>query len=49
MKKIIVLGAGRVGSAIAIDLSKNYHVKSIDFNPVALKSLEKYLKSATTN
>ncbi len=43
MKKIIVLGAGRVGSAIAIDLSKNYHVKSIDFNPVALKSLEKYM------
>ncbi len=42
MKKIIVLGAGRVGSAIAIDLSKNYHVKSIDSNPEALKSLENY-------
>lgn len=32
-KKIIVLGAGLVGSAIAIDLSKNYKVTSVDLNP----------------
>ena len=32
MKKIIVLGAGVVGSAIAIDLAKNYDVTSADFD-----------------
>jgi lysine 6-dehydrogenase len=31
--KIIVLGAGLVGSVIAIDLSKNHEVTSVDFNP----------------
>lgn len=30
MGKIIVLGAGMVGSAIAIDLSKNFDVSSAD-------------------
>lgn len=33
--KIIVLGAGLVGSVIAIDLSKNHDVSSADFNPKA--------------
>lgn len=33
MSKIIVLGAGLVGSAIAIDLAKNHDVTSADFNP----------------
>jgi lysine 6-dehydrogenase len=43
MKKIIVLGAGMVGSAIAIDLSKNFDVTSVDINQEALKILnEKY-------
>lgn len=37
MKKIIVLGAGMVGSAIAIDLSKNFDVTSADIN---LKNLD---------
>jgi len=32
MKKITVLGAGRVGSAIAIDLAKKFDVLSIDIN-----------------
>lgn len=31
--RIIVLGAGLVGSVIAIDLSKNHEVTSVDFNP----------------
>jgi lysine 6-dehydrogenase len=43
MKKIIVLGAGMVGSAIAIDLSKNFDVTSVDINQEALNILnEKY-------
>jgi len=37
MSRIIVLGAGMVGSAIAKDLSKNHHVTAIDNNPEALK------------
>ena len=36
MKNIIVLGAGMVGSAIAIDLSKKYNVSLTDFNQDAL-------------
>lgn len=40
-KKIAVLGAGLVGSAIAIDLSKQSDVISIDVSEVALKDLEK--------
>ncbi|MCF6241631.1 MAG: saccharopine dehydrogenase NADP-binding domain-containing protein [Bacteroidales bacterium] len=42
MKKLIILGAGRVGSAIAIDLNKNYHVTSVDYSESALKLLEKF-------
>ena len=37
MKKIVVLGAGRVGKAIAIDLAKNHKVVSADIN---LKELD---------
>ncbi|MCK3684550.1 saccharopine dehydrogenase C-terminal domain-containing protein [Maribellus sp. YY47] len=33
MKKIVVLGAGLVGSVIAKDLSKNHVVTSVDVNP----------------
>ena len=36
MSKIIVLGAGMVGSAMAIDLSKNHEVSIADFNKKAL-------------
>ncbi len=45
MKKIIVLGAGMVGSAMAIDLSQKYQVVSADYS---LKSLEK-IKSKKAN
>jgi saccharopine dehydrogenase-like NADP-dependent oxidoreductase len=38
-KKIIVLGAGLVGKAIAIDLSKKYKVTSVDVNEEALTAL----------
>lgn len=36
MSKIIVLGAGMVGSAIAIDLAKNHNVTIADCNKKAL-------------
>ena len=38
-KSIIVLGAGLVGSAIAIDLSKKHNVTSVDINQEALDKL----------
>ena len=41
MKKIIVLGAGMVGSAIAIDLSKDFDVTSIDRSREALDHLSR--------
>ena len=37
--KIVVLGAGLVGNAIAIDLSKKHNVVSVDINSKALKIL----------
>lgn len=36
MKKVIVLGAGLVGKAMAIDLSKKFDVTSVDINEDAL-------------
>ncbi|HRE67333.1 MAG TPA: saccharopine dehydrogenase C-terminal domain-containing protein [Cyclobacteriaceae bacterium] len=39
MKKVVVLGAGLVGKAIAIDLSKNFDVTSADINEQALAEL----------
>ena len=42
MSKIIVLGAGLVGSAIAIDLSKNHEVTSADINPAAFQKFQNY-------
>jgi lysine 6-dehydrogenase len=39
MHKIVVLGAGRVGKAIAIDLHKNHHVISVDINDRELEYL----------
>ncbi len=41
MKKIIVLGAGMVGSAIAIDLSNQYEVSVADLNQNQLDKLSK--------
>jgi lysine 6-dehydrogenase len=38
-KKVLVLGAGLVGKAIAIDLTKNFDVTSADINEEALTSL----------
>jgi lysine 6-dehydrogenase len=38
-KRIIVLGAGLVGNAIAIDLAKKFDVCSVDINPEPLKLL----------
>jgi saccharopine dehydrogenase-like NADP-dependent oxidoreductase len=39
MRKVVVLGAGRVGKAIAADLSTEHEVTSADINPDALASL----------
>ncbi len=39
MKKIIVLGAGLVGNAIALDLAKQFDVTSADASAEALKKL----------
>jgi len=38
-KKVVVLGAGRVGKVIAADLSREYDVMSADVNPQALDLL----------
>jgi len=40
MHKIIVLGAGMVGSAMAIDLAKNNQVTSADFNSISLEKIK---------
>ncbi|HEX7411848.1 MAG TPA: saccharopine dehydrogenase C-terminal domain-containing protein [Bacteroidales bacterium] len=48
MKKIVVLGAGMVGSAIAIDLSKNFDVTSVDINKEALDHLSRKHNIKTT-
>ncbi|MBL0740304.1 saccharopine dehydrogenase family protein [Chryseolinea lacunae] len=37
MKKVVVLGAGLVGKAMAIDLAKTFDVTSVDINEEALK------------
>ena len=41
-KKIIVLGAGLVGKAMAIDLAKNFDVTSVDINEQALAEVQKH-------
>jgi saccharopine dehydrogenase-like NADP-dependent oxidoreductase len=40
MRKIIILGAGMVGRAMAIDMSKKHYVKSVDLNRNALDLLK---------
>lgn len=42
MQKVVVLGAGLVGGAIAIDLSKQYQVLSVDINEENLNKIKKY-------
>lgn len=42
MKKAIVLGAGLVGKAMAIDLSKKFEVTAVDISSDALSELKKY-------
>lgn len=39
-KKIVILGAGLIGKAIAIDLAKKFEVTSVDINDDALQFLE---------
>lgn len=40
MKKVVVLGAGLVGKAMAIDLSKNFEVTGVDINDESLAALQ---------
>ena len=47
MQKIIILGAGMVGKAMAIDLSEKYDVTSVDVNIEALKYLSSNYKIKT--
>jgi saccharopine dehydrogenase-like NADP-dependent oxidoreductase len=47
MKKIIILGAGMVGKAMAIDLSKAYKVKSVDIDKESLNYLSANYKIET--
>lgn len=42
MKKIVVLGAGLVGKAIAIDLAKSFNVTSVDIYSSRLEKLQEY-------
>ena len=41
MKNVIVLGAGLIGKAIAIDLCREYRVTSVDINPEPLSEINK--------
>jgi saccharopine dehydrogenase-like NADP-dependent oxidoreductase len=41
-KKIIVLGAGLVGKAMAVDLSKQFDVTAVDYNDQALEGMSEY-------
>lgn len=42
MKKIIILGAGMVGRAMAVDLCKKHNVTSVDVSREALNNLSSY-------
>jgi len=48
MANIIVLGAGRIGKTISLDLSLHHNVCAIDVDTSALKSLKKQNKSIST-
>ena len=50
MKKIIVLGAGLVGSTIAVDLAEDYNVTSVDSNSNRLQPLaDKKINTSVTD
>ena len=49
MSKIVVLGAGLVGSVIAIDLSKNHDVTSADLNPESFSKFNAYTNIKTVS
>ncbi len=49
MKKILVLGAGMVGKAIAIDLCKSYKVTSADIDQKALDFISEHFPIKTIN
>lgn len=48
MKKIIILGSGMVGSAMALDMAKKHEVTVADKNPQALKKLNARLSEIKT-
>lgn len=48
MKHVVVLGAGMVGSAIAIDMAKKHQVTLTDFNEQALKKTKKKCEYLST-
>jgi len=48
MSKIIVLGAGMIGSAMAIDLAKNHQVTSADLHLKVLKKIRSKHSNITT-
>ena len=47
MIEILVLGGGKVGSAIAFDLSKNYSVTVADIDELTLETLKKKINIKT--
>ena len=48
MNKIIVLGGGMVGSAMAIDLAKKHHVLLTDVDPSALEKAKEKCEELNT-
>ena len=48
MNNIIVLGAGMVGSAMAIDLAKKHNVTCSDFSDAALDKLKSKVSNIST-
>ncbi len=48
MSNVIVLGAGMVGSAIAIDMAKNHNVTLTDLNSSTLKTIKQKHNNLTT-
>lgn len=48
MSNVIVVGAGMVGSAMAIDMAKNHHVTLTDLSPAVLANVKQKCSSLTT-